>query len=176
MFTDLYNESDIQEDLLLLSGYTREIKLVREVAYKSVSTDNRDRRNNKYINKGLPKTRRFDLLYKDKKAKSLFIIELKKDIITAITISEIIGERGYIEILENIKEEDIEYKQLIFSNPKNKGITIGAKRLISRYSEISYIPVEEIGETLFKCYQMERIDENSWRDQEIRKRFKRILL
>ena len=148
----MYTENKIQEDLIILSSYTQQVKLTSEVAYKSVEFDKRDKINisnisnifNKEVKINIPRSRRFDLIYKDIKAKSLFIIELKKEIITAKTISEIIGERGYLEIIEKIKEEGIEYKKLIFSNPKSKGLTIGAKRLINNYENVSYISIEEI--------------------------------
>jgi hypothetical protein len=118
----MYTENKIQEDLIILSSYTQQVKLTSEVAYKSVEFDKRDKINisnisnifNKEVKINIPRSRRFDLIYKDIKAKSLFIIELKKEIITAKTISEIIGERGYLEIIEKIKEEGIEYKKLIF--------------------------------------------------------------
>jgi len=174
----IYTEEKIQEDLILLSSYTERIKLVTEVAYKSVLFDKRDKLNiyKKERVTESPKTRRFDLVYKDKNVKTLFVIELKKDIINALTISEIIGERGYLEIIDNIEEEGIEQKKLIFSNPKSKGLTIGAKRLINDYKNVSYISIEDIAETIFKCYVGERLEDNAWRDKTIRDRFSHILL
>ncbi|MEI2419588.1 hypothetical protein V6O07_04895 [Arthrospira platensis SPKY2] len=169
----ILSEEILQEQIVLLSSFISDIKITREVAYKAVDLDYKDLI---YSNKNIkPKSRRFDLIYKDDKAKSLFFIEVKKNKITALTITEIIAEKGYIEIIENIKEDNIQNKQLILTNPRKQGLTIGAYRLIKNYNNISYIPIEEIGETLFKCYKIQRIKENSWRDDYIRNKFKLIL-
>lgn len=169
------SEEILQQQLVLLSSYIQNIKITREVAYKAVDLDYEDIIIKSENYKKKVKSRRFDLIYKDYKAKSLFILEVKKNKITALTLNEIIAEKGYLEIIENIKEEDINNKQLILTNPRKKGLTIGAYRFIKNFNNLSYIPIETIAETLFECYKMERIEENSWKDKYIREEFKYIL-
>jgi len=101
-------EKDFQESIVRLSSYCS-LKVRSEV----IIDDS--------FSRGPNKTRRIDLLIEDSIA-----IEMKKDMISASVVLDVLGNKGYVSLLENTFHS---FRTLVLCGPK--GISPEAKRLIS---------------------------------------------
>jgi hypothetical protein len=124
------SEEEIQTRIALLSTYSTRIKLTQEETL--INTLDKT-----------SKTRRFDLVERRGK-KEVIIYELKRDVVTADHIKEILGERGYLDLAK--KKYRGKKVRLVFISPN--GIEESAKRMIRYNLAVSYMNVFKLIERI----------------------------
>lgn len=172
----MISEKEIQNKLITLSSYLKEVYFTQE--YTLVNQVN----NNNDINKGndtnfniirnpkVPKTRRLDLIQEfDEYVR---VIELKMKVITVEDVATVIARRGYLRLSRNHFNKEV---YLYIMNPYSLGIEEDALNLINEIPNCFYMNIEELGKAIFSEYLSSLPKEGKWKAKEVYEEYRDVI-